>query len=29
MIDILRRIIFRKRLRAAMERHPAGRGLLR
>lgn len=25
MIDILRRIIFRKRFRAAMERHPAGK----
>lgn len=25
MIDILRRIIFRKQLHAAMERHPAGK----
>lgn len=25
MVDILRRIIFRKQLRAAMERHPAGK----
>lgn len=25
MIDIIRRIIFRKRFREAMERHPAGK----
>lgn len=25
MIDILRRIIFRKQLREAMQRHPAGK----